>query len=155
MKRIIIIVVAWLGTSPVSAQSWSPAQQAVIDQITRCNDGWVESIARKTFELYATSCPETRDALYWYTSLAAPIPYGGADGMWSRSSAANRGVSWRDLKPGTVHIDGDVALVYYEVTWTTEPVSGEGRPATSRRFTVFRRVNGRWLMAGGTITAVP
>ena len=153
MKRIIFIVVAWLGTSPVSAQSWSPEQQAVIDQITRCNDGWVESIARKTFELYAMACPETREARFWYPNGAAPLPYGGPDGVWSRSAAANRAVSWQDLKPVTVQVDGDVAFIYYTVTWTTVPVSGDGRPAPSRRLTVFRRVNGRWHMAGGTITA--
>lgn len=47
MKRIIIIML--LAASPASAQGWSPAQQEAIDQVTRCNDGWVESIAHKKF----------------------------------------------------------------------------------------------------------
>lgn len=153
MKRIIILVGVWLVASPVSAQNWSPGQQAVIDQIKRCNDGWVESIAKKAFELYATSCPETKDARFWYPGSAAPAPYGGPEGVWSRSSAANRAVSWQDLKPITVQIDGDVALIYYAVTWRVFPNSGEPRPAPSHRLTVFRRVNGLWLMAGGTIAA--
>jgi hypothetical protein len=153
VKRVIIIVIGVLFASPVSAQLWSPGEQSVIDQITRCNDAWMESIARKTFEVYAKSCPETREARFWYPSSAAPSPYGGPDGVWSRSSAANRAVSWQDLKPITVQIDGDVALAYYAVTWTVVPHSGESRQAPSHRLTVFRRVNGHWLMAGGTIAA--
>ena len=98
-------------------------------------------------------CPETRDARYWYPGSKAPSPYGGPDGVWARSSAANRAVSWQDLKPVAVHIDGDVALAYYAVTWTVEPNSGEPRRNPSHRLTVFRRVNGQWLMAGGTIAA--
>jgi hypothetical protein len=153
VKRIIIVVVGLLRASPVSAQTWTHEQQAVIDQIKRCNDGWVESIARKTFELYATPCPEAPEARFWYPGSAAPMPYGGPDGVWSRSSAANRAVSWQDLKPITVQIDGDVALAYYAVTWTVFPTSGESRRNSSHRMTVFRRVNGQWLMAGGTIAA--
>jgi hypothetical protein len=78
---------------------------------------------------------------------------GGPDGVWIRSSGANRAVSWQDLKPITVQIDGDVALAYYAVTWTVVPMSGESRPNPSHRLTVFRRSNGKWLMAGGTIAA--
>jgi hypothetical protein len=153
MRRIIIVVAGLLAASPVAAQNWSHEQQAVIDQIKRCNDGWVESIARKTFELYAKTCPETRDARFWYPGSAAPSQYGGPDGVWSRSSAANRAVSWQDLKAITVQIDGDVALIYYAVTWTVFPTSGESRRAPSHRLTVLRRINGQWLMAGGTIAA--
>jgi hypothetical protein len=153
MKRLFVLwLFAW---STVSADSWSPDQQAVIDQVSRCNDGWVESIAKKTFALFTSACPETPDAIYWYTGSPAPVSYGGADGMWSRSATATRAVSWRDLKPAAVQIDGDVALIYYTVTWTPEPVAGPVRSAPSRRLTVFRRVKGQWLMAGGTITAVP
>jgi hypothetical protein len=153
VKRIIIIVIGALSASPVSAQGWSTEQQGVIDQITRCNDAWVESIARKAFEVYAKSCPETQEARFWYPGSAAPSPYGGPEGVWSRSSAANRAVSWQDLKPMTVQIDGDVALAYYAVTWTVFPHTGESRRNPSHRMTVFRRVNRQWLMAGGTIAA--
>jgi hypothetical protein len=152
VKRILIVI-GLFGASPVSAQSWSPGQQAVIDQIRRCNDGWVQSIAHKKFELFTSQCPETQDARYWYPGSAAPTPYGGPDGVWSRSAAAIRAVSWQDLKPITVQIDGDVALIYYAVTWTPVAISGEARPNPSHRLSVFRRVNGQWLMAGGTIAA--
>ena len=70
MKRIIITI-GLLCASPVSAQSWSPDQQAAIDQVRRCNDGWVESVAHKKFELHTSVCPETRDARFWYPGSAA------------------------------------------------------------------------------------
>ena len=153
MKRLLIVGFLAACPASASAQSWSPGQQAVIDQVRRCNDGWVQSIAHKKFELFTSVCPETPDARYWYPGSEAPSPYGGPDGVWGRSSAANRAVSWQDLEPIAVQIDGDVALVYYAVTWTVEPASGEPRRNPSHRLTVFRRVNGQWLMAGGTIAA--
>jgi hypothetical protein len=52
-----------------------------------------------------------------------------------------------------MQVDGDLALIYYAVTWTVEPVNGAIRQRPSHRLNVFKRVNGRWLMAGGTVTA--
>ena len=33
-----------------TGQTWSPAQQEIIEQIKRCNDAWVSSIEQKRFE---------------------------------------------------------------------------------------------------------
>lgn len=152
MKRIILLTVL-AATTHVSAQSWSPEQQAIIDQIKRCNDGWVESVRDKRFEKFTSVCPETRDAVFWYPGSTAPARYGGSDGVWSRSSSANRAVSWADLRPVTVQVDGDLALIYFVVTWTVEPNKGEPVRRPTHRLNVFQRVNGRWLMAGGTVAA--
>jgi hypothetical protein len=154
MKRTLVItaLLAWLPASP-SAQNWTPAQQDLIDQVKRCNDAWSESIARKSYALYEKSCPETAEAVFWYGG-EAPARYGGAAGVWSQSSAANRAVTWTDLRPVAVQIDGETALVYYTVIWTVQPSEGEPRGNRSRRLTVFHRRDGRWLMAGGTIAPV-
>jgi hypothetical protein len=55
VKRILLL--AGLGGSSVSAEGWSPSQQAVIDQVRRCNDGWIESIRHKAFERLTTVRP--------------------------------------------------------------------------------------------------
>ena len=134
-----------------SAQSWSSAQQEIIEQVRRCNDAWVTSIAEKRFEIYDLACPATEQAVFWYTASDRPQTYKGPNGLWAYSSSNNRAVSWRDLEPITVQVDGDLAFIYYTVTWTVVPNSGGPRPNPSRRFTVFQRRNGRWLMAGGSV----
>ena len=152
MKRIILLAVL-AATTHVSAQSWSPDEQAIIDRVKRCNDGWVESIRDKRFEKFTSVCPETRDAVFWYPGSAAPARYAGSDGVWSRFSSSLRAVTWADMRPVTVQVDGDLALIYYAVTWIPVPATGEPVRRPSHRLNVFRRVNGRWLMAGGTVAA--
>ncbi len=153
MKAIVVLGLLAACAAPVSAQTWSREQQEIIEQIRRCNDGWVASIEEKRFQAYGAVCPETRNALFWYPGSAKPAPYGGPDGVWSQSSAQNRTVSWHDMRPVTVQVDGDLAFIYYAVTWIVEANTGETRRAPSHRLTVFQRLNGRWLMAGGTIAA--
>ena len=136
------------------AQNWSAHQKEIIEQVRRCNDGWVASIRQKDFNTFDAVCPATSDAVFWYTGSDAPAPYGGPKGVWIGSSSGNRSVTWEELQPLTVQIDGDLAFIYYAVTWTREPNSGGMLRSRSRRMTVFQRRNGQWLMAGGTIATV-
>lgn len=138
----------------LSSQTWSPPEQAIIDLVARCNDGWSESIQRKDFNLFTRACPETSDAVYWYTDGEAPQVFAGPDGVWSRASVRQKRASWEGLRAVKVQIHGDVALIYYSVVWVVDLISGEIRRNPSRRLTVFRRQNGRWLMAGGSIGAI-
>jgi ketosteroid isomerase-like protein len=140
-----------------TGQTWSPAQQEIIEQIKRCNDAWVSSIEQKRFEVYDAVCPATDQAVFWYTGRdGAPAPYKGSNGLWTTSqSSQNRAFSWGDLEPVTVQIDGDVAYFYYGVTWSFESNEGTRTNNRSRRLTVFQKRNGRWYMSAGSIAAVP
>ena len=154
MKRTVLLAVLVAWPTLAQAQNWSAHQKEIIEQVRRCNDGWVASIKQKEFKTFDDVCPETSDAVFWYTSSDAPAAYGGPKGVWAGSSSQNRSVTWDDMQPVTVQIDGDLAFIYYVVTWTVEPNTGVTRRSRSRRLTVFERRDGRWLMAGGTIAAV-
>ena len=138
-----------------SVQGWSAAQQEIIDQVRRCNEAWVMSITEKRFEVFDAACPATEGAVFWYTTNAAPETYKGPNGLWAKSSSGNRSVSWSDLQPVAVQVNGDVAFIYYSVTWTLLPNSGQSVSHPSRRFNVFQRRNGRWLMSGGSVAPAP
>ncbi|HZM61614.1 MAG TPA: nuclear transport factor 2 family protein [Vicinamibacterales bacterium] len=148
---VVVLLMAWSTSG--SAQSWSSEQQELIAQVMRCNDGWSESIKHKKFDLFQTMCPETANAVYWYTNAERPVKYEGATGFWRGSADANRSATWADLQPTEIQIDGDLGLIYYSVVWTVETQAGETRRAPTRRLTVFRRVGKRWLMAGGSIAS--
>ena len=135
-------------------QPWSPAQQEIIDTIKRCNDAWVASIAQNRFDVYDSACPATDRAVFWYTASETPVTYKGPEGLWAFAAKQNRAVSWRDLETLGVQVDGDVAYIYYSVTWTAEPNAGGVVHKPSRRLTVFQRRNGRWLMAAGSVAHV-
>lgn len=151
-----LVVLALLAAGPVapSEQNWSPAQQEIIELIRRCNDAWVASLVDKRFEVYESACPATEQAVFWYTGSETPVTYKGPKGLWARYSTENRRASWQDLQPVAVQVDGEVAYIYYSVTWTPEPNTGPAIPRHSRRLTVFQRRNGRWVMSGGSIASV-
>jgi len=155
-----ILVLVLLASGPVelqapSAQKWSPAQQEIIDQIRRCNDAWVAAHVEKRFEVYDSVCPATEQAVFWYTGGdGTPVTYNGAKGTLAASILKTRGVSWKDLQPVAVQVDGDVAYIYYSVTWIPEPETGPASPRPSRRLTVFQFRGDRWLMSGGSIAPV-
>jgi hypothetical protein len=150
----VFVVFVTLSIAGSAQRSWSAEQQELIEQVKRCNDGWSDSIEQQRYELFAKACPETASAVYWYTNAEEPVRYDGAAGLWRRSADANRRATWADLQPTVIQIDGDLGLIYYSVVWTVEPKAGEARRNPSRRFTVFRRRNGQWLMAGGSIASV-
>ena len=152
--NLVVLPAALAAPLAPPAQSWSPAQQEVIEQVRRCNDAWVASHVDRRFEVYDAVCPATEHAVFWYTGSEAPVTYKGPDGVWARSAAANRGYAWQDLQPVAVQVDGDVAYIYYSVTWLPEPKTGPAVPRRSRRLTVFQRRNGGWLMSGGSIAAL-
>ena len=153
-KTVLVFVLLITWSTSGSAQTWSSEQRDLIAQVKRCNDGWSESIKQKKFDLFRMACPETASAVYWYTNPEKPVKYEGATGFWRGSADANRSATWTDLQPIEIQIDGDLGLIYYSVVWTVETKAGETRQAPSRRLTVFRRVDKRWLMAGGSIASV-
>ncbi len=151
------ILIFALAAAPMlaEAQDWSPAQQEIIDVIARCNDGWSQSLAAKEFQIFATVCPESPATVFWYTGRDTPIKYSGETGLWRLAAASGAVYSWSRLVPKTVDVNGDLALIYFDVTWVVEPPTGEKRTNPSRRLTVLRRTDGHWTLVGGAITAVP
>lgn len=130
-------------------------EDAVLDQIRACNDGWVESIKRDDFAAFESVCPREPDAWFWYQNREAPVALGGADGLWTAQSPQMRDIAWENLELVRMRFVGDLALVYYTVTWIPEMVDAEPVRLRSRRFTVLHQVDGVWVQAGGTIMAPP
>lgn len=117
-----------------------------------CDSGAVQNFWE---DVIIGACPETPEAVFWYTGAGMPIAYGGDDGLWRISASSGNAVSWQEMTPHVVQIDGDVALLYYSVTWLVTAPNGDVRRNPSRRFTVLRKLDGRWAMAGGTVVPTP
>jgi hypothetical protein len=93
--------------------------------------------------------------VFWYTGGPAPITCGGDSGLWVSSAATGNLPTWSNLVPNTVQVQGDLALIYFEVLWTINTPDGQALQNPSRRMLVMRRVDGRWLVAGGTVAGIP
>lgn len=154
MRLASISCLLSFATCSLGQQAVSP-EDAVLDQIRACNDGWVESIRRKDFGAFESACPLETGATFWYPNDAEPVELAGADGLWARQSPELRAIAWEDLELVGMRIVDDLALVYYTVTWIPETLDAEPVRLPSRRFTVLRNVDDAWLTAGGTIMEPP
>jgi len=150
----VLLLTLFASVAPCAAQTLTPRQQAVVDSLTRCYDGWVQSFVDRSFSTFANACPQTNEAAFWYTDSDAPVSYGGAGGLWASLIGETSRYAWRDLRPISVLIDADLALIYFTVTWRRTPISGDAVEATTRRMNVFRQENGEWRMIGGMMTTI-
>jgi ketosteroid isomerase-like protein len=151
----LLLLVLLAGSA--NAQEWSAEQKEVIAQIKVCWDGWVKAFEEKNYDLWAKSCPCDNNAFAWFTKEGAPT---------TQSEYAKRGLTfspfpwgikktnWLDLRPISVKIDGDLALVHFYSVWVEENYKGEISQIEHKRLEVFRKKNGRWTLVGGMIVPV-
>jgi hypothetical protein len=144
-----LLVLLALPTAASDARTFTTEQQAVIDQVRRCNDAWTASVAERRYEIFSAACPHEEGALWWYPDVE-PGPFRA---VWE-NSVRLAGITWRDLEPVAVTIDGDLALVYYVVTWSPTAITGETAAFTTRRLTVMRLREGAWVQMGGSIAPI-
>ncbi len=105
--------------------------------------------------MYTNACPTDDNALWWYATSEEPGVLGGPNGMWRSASSQLAGVTWHSFEAVAVQIFGDIALVYYAVTWAPELPTGTVMQIPSRRTTTFQRRGNTWLQVGGMIGYAP
>jgi ketosteroid isomerase-like protein len=157
MKKVISLLFVLLIPFAASAQNWTAEQQEVIDHIKSCWDGWVKALEAKNYDIWADVCPCDKDGAYWFTSAGAPAIgqenqkrglTGGLFTWWKK-------MAWLDLRPISIKIEGDVALVHFYGVWVAEDYKGEVSQIEDKRFEVFRKKDGQWTFIGGMVTPVP
>lgn len=152
---LTVALLSALGASAaIAADELSAEQREIWNIVTACHDGWSQSMEHKDYELFSKSCPEEPGTVWWYTGGPAPLPYGGADGLWQRGAPQVKSASWSELEPVEVQIFGDVGLVYFSVVWTIEGVDGVVASNTTRRLSVLRRSEDGWRLVGGSVAGV-
>ena len=139
-----------------TAQNWTAEQQEVMDHIKSCWDAWEKAFEEKNFDIWAEACPCDEDHAMWWTNEVTPESLetqkrGLTGGLWSRMY---KRWDWLDLRPLSVKIDGDVALVHFHGIWVGESYKGEVSLAEHKRFEVFRKKNGQWTFIGGMVSPV-
>lgn len=125
------------------------AQAEIVALMTRCFDAWVDANEHDEFARFTQACPHADDAQYWY--LPSPDLIALHDLF---AHGTNEAYGWRDMQPLRVQINDDLALVYYRITWLFTTPQRDNGTNTSARLTVLRKEGGRWLHAGGSITAL-
>ena len=157
MKHLLLFLLIFFIPFTASAQNWTPEQQEVIAHIKTCWDGWIKAFEQKDRGLWDEVCPCAEGFTLWGTHNGAPASYenqtrGLSGGLFSR---LNKKIDWLDLRPLSVKIDGDVALVHFYAIFVVENNKGEIARNEQKRFEVFRKKDGKWTLLGGMTTPVP
>lgn len=133
------------------AQEWSTEQKEVIEQIKACWNANVRAYQEKNSDRFFAVCPCEKDAYWWVASEGAPRQFmhltarlTAEDLLWSIKRQ-----NWLDLRPLSIKIDDDVALIYYYSTWIVENYRGEISQFEQKHFEVYRKKNKRWTVLGG------
>ena len=88
---------------------------------------------------------------YWWTLQNAPANEETDHRNWDRYRKTDTG--WSDMRPLSVSVFDDVALVHFYGYWRAKTANGEV-VTEAKRTEVWQKRDGRWLAIGGQITPV-
>ena len=153
----VFIVLTVLGTA-ATAQRWTSEQQEVVRHIQGCWDGWIKVYEEsQSFDKWTRDdCATLPDAMQWLTTDGAPTDFEmerrGLDGKIFARLMQNP--QWLDVRPVSIKIDGDVALIHYYAVWVTDDPAGEASQTQQKRLEVFRKIEDQYHFLGGMVSPV-
>ena len=144
MKRAMLFsfLAAVLGSIPLYAQEWSPAQKDVLKTIENFEKACA---GRNIGALESCLHPELYN---WDYSDDRPIDRATFLKRVKESAQESRIVSF-DYRPVAVRIIGDLAIVHAYYRAVEEDAKGQQTEINSRWMDVLVKKGGKWLMVGG------
>lgn len=143
--RITALAAALLLAQGVGAQTWTAQEQEVLDQLEECWDIWMEGIRSRSPDRWIRDC-SAPGMTFWWSADGAPSTNEWNVRNWELNAAADLG--WADIRPVSLIVDGDLAVLHFYGYWRA--TSGDGEVLTeAKRTEVFRRLDGRWKLLVG------
>lgn len=149
MRLFAIAALAAFPFVPATAsgQHWTPEEQEIIDLNQSCWDAW----GNEDFAAARRTCNEHPDGRHWWTAESAP-GIGWFEKNADRWAAAFHPIEDRlywEVRPLSVRIFGDVALIHFWGTVTTIDDQGVRTTVARKQLNIWQRVDGRWTWIGG------
>lgn len=132
-------------TAAASAQTWSPEEQEVLDQLAECWDTWMEGVQSGSPDRWISEC-STPTSSFWPASDGAPFGNDFIRRNWPTIQVQDLG--WVDIRPVKLAVTSDLAVVHFYGYWMAPGENGE-TVTEAKRTEVFRRINGRWKVIAG------
>ncbi len=151
LNRLAVTLIAASIAVPLEAQTWTAAQQEIIQFAEGCWSSW----QTKNWSSYAAACPADPSLRYW--SMHEGVPNHGhrswrpfSEAIWPRIDPFHH-----ELRPIAVQIHGDVALYYFFATYSNADANQVVHTFTQHELAVLQRRNGRWILIGGAFDVFP
>ena len=129
------------------AQHWTAEEQEIVDLNQSCWDAW----ASEDLGQVRRTCNDHVDARGWYTPDAAPEIGWFGNNAERRMAAFGSGDEWIywEIRPLSVRIFGDTALIHFWVTRTHEDSQGNQTTQTQKQLNIWQQADGSWTWIGG------
>ncbi len=143
----LTIILCSLPTQAVLGQHWTTQEQEIIELNQSCWDAW----AAEDLDAVRQTCNEHPDGRHWWIPDAAP-------GIgWFEKNAERWGAAFHprdtwlywEIRPLSVRIFNDTALIHFWATITHEDSQGKTITQTRKMLNIWQRIDGRWVWIGG------
>jgi len=149
-SRLLWVILLACAPHPLSAQSWTAAEQEIIDLNQACWDAW----ASEDLNAVRRTCNEHADARGWWTAETAPqIGWFAKNAeRWAAASTPRDTWVYWDIRPLSVRIFDNTALIHFWATHTHEDRQGRLTTQSQKHLNIWQRIDGRWTWIGGMAT---
>ena len=149
MRRTLFLTLALCYLLPQAslAQHWTAEELEIIELNQSCWDAW----AAEDLDEVRQVCNEHPDARAWWTPEPAPAV------GWFEENAERWGAAFHprdtwvywEIRPLSVRIFNDAALIHFWATHTHEDLQGNSVTQTQKHLNIWQRIDGRWTWIGG------
>jgi hypothetical protein len=147
--RALIACFALLILVPVvaTAQTFSADEQEIIDLTHSCWEAW----AAEDLSAIDRACNEHEDTRFWWTADAVPaIGWVAKNAQrWGEAFHPRTNLLYWEVRPVSVRIFRDVALIHFWATYTVVDENGQTTANSQKRLDIWQRVDSRWIKIGG------
>ncbi len=138
------------------AQSWSPAQQEVIDQVETCFRSWWAATNADDFNVFEKACPCDPDFAVWSSVYGAPIGLDAVKDVFAEGVAAPSAVPPTIfVRPTRIKVVDDKAVIFYYLNvYNVDPDGAFLNFNDAMRTTFLHKVKGRWQLFADMVVPV-
>ena len=147
---LLVLLVALCTPARAWAQHWTPQEQEIIDLNQACWEAW----AADSLERIEATCNEHEDARGWWTAFGAPDVgwYANYVHQWMDAIGSKEEWIYFEIKPLSVRIFNDTALIHFWATRTFRGLDGVVKTEGQKQLNIWQKINGRWTWIGGQAT---
>lgn len=149
------LVLLILISMQAGAQTWSKAQQEVIDQVETCFNAWWPATSNNDLNIFLKACPCDDDFAVWAAAYGAPVGIDAIADIFASGVSAASDEPVVTIRPTRVKIAEDLAIIFYYIDlYQVDTEALFMNFNTAKRMSVFHQVNGRWQLAADMMTPV-
>jgi ketosteroid isomerase-like protein len=137
----------------VSAQNWTPDEQAILDKVYKALAAWEEAVEKKDYSIWLKGANPMEDNCVWFTTASGPRELKNS----SQKSFETRfgdvlAYELLFITPLKIEVHDNVGFFWFYNNSLYVDDQGNRKTMKSKRFEVFKKIDGEWRWWAGMVT---